>query len=176
MLCSFFCYAAGSGAEEGGRGGGLKRCIERQQRECKKVEGSSETSDRAYTFSEGMGSATPLWISGPRVILKEKNHKRWCVQWQKAQGGLALCPRLIENCVNCQVGLSCQCPRGRGYCSTKVEMHHRSRRELRSWGQDPHHRTTRLAFVHEPATSAMQPLSSDQLRVELLRPPECRPV
>lgn len=31
--------------------------------------GISETSDRAYTFNEGMGSATPFWMSGPRVIL-----------------------------------------------------------------------------------------------------------
>lgn len=55
----------------GGGGGGLKRCIERQQRErMQEGGGISETSDRAYNFSEGMGSATPFWISGPRGILK----------------------------------------------------------------------------------------------------------
>lgn len=41
-----------------------------EQRECKKVEGSegsSERVDRACNFSEGIKSATPFSISGPRV-------------------------------------------------------------------------------------------------------------
>lgn len=46
--------------------------------------GISETSDRAYTFSEGMGSATPFSKTGPRVILKGRNHKPWCAQWRRA--------------------------------------------------------------------------------------------